>query len=159
MKVVNLIGGDRRSPEEGESYVSKGSVLCGAPSPILALHDAIVRRRTTKRDSIALVIGAHAGEGTAPGNASFEVVNMRGLQVCAGRLIMAAVLIQPGDGERLGAPVFRRWPPLRLLSGSAPVLRRSPFQPTRSPSRYFSDYKLDRGCGVGSYSRLRLSYA
>ena len=108
MKVVNLVGGDRRSPEEGESYVRKGSVLCGARSPVLALHDAIVRRRTTKRDSIAPVIGAHAGERTAPGNAPSEVVNMRGLQVCASRLIVAAVLIQPGDGEGIGAAVCRR---------------------------------------------------
>jgi hypothetical protein len=108
MKVVNLVSGDRRSPEQSESYVRKGSGLSGARSPVLALHDAIIRCRTTKRDSITPVIGAHAGERTAPSNASFEVVNMRRLQVCAGRLIVAAVLIQPGDGERLGAAVCRR---------------------------------------------------
>jgi hypothetical protein len=108
MKVVNLVGGDRRSPEEGESYVRKDSVLCGARSPVLALHDAIVCCRATKRDSIAPVIGAHAGERTAPSNASFKIVNMRGLQVCTSRLIVAAVLIEPGDGEGLGATVCRR---------------------------------------------------
>jgi hypothetical protein len=108
MKVVNLVSGDRRSPEQGESYVRKGSMLSGARSPVLALHDAVIRSRTTKRDSTAPVIGAHAGERTATSNASFEVVNMRGLQVCASRLIMAAVLIQPGDGEGLGSAVGRR---------------------------------------------------
>lgn len=158
MKVVNLVGRDRRSPEQSESYVRKGSGLCRARSPILALHDAIIRCRTAKRDSITPVIGAHAGERTAPSNAPFEVVNMRGLQVYASRLIVAAVLIQPRDGERLGAAVCRRQPLLRSLSRNTPCCgdhcsnRCDRFQEA-SPIT-----NRARGARWGHFSRLRLIF-
>ena len=107
---MNLVGGDRRSPEQGKSYVSEGPVLFRSRSPILTLHNAKVRRRATKGDPISLVVGAPAGEGTTPSDPSFEVVDMRRLQVGAGRLIVAAILIQPRNREGLSAAVRRSLP-------------------------------------------------
>ena len=92
---MNLVGGDRRSPEQGESYMSERPVLWRACSPVLTLHHAVIRRRATERDSISFVVGAHASEGAAPSNSSREVVNMGGLRVWPGRLIMAAIFVQP----------------------------------------------------------------
>ena len=115
---MNLVSGDRRSPEQGESYVSEGAALCRARGPVFTLHHAIVRCRTAKRDSISLVVGAHAGKGTAARDSSFEVVDMRRLQVWPGWLIVAAILIQTRNRVGLGAAIRRGWPLLHLLSGS-----------------------------------------
>jgi hypothetical protein len=115
---VNLVGGDRRSPEQSESYVSEGAVLCRARGPVFTLHHAIVRCRTAKRDSISRVVGAHAGKRTAASDSSFKVVDMRRLQVWPGRLIVAAILIQPRNRVGLGAAIRRGSPLLHLLSGS-----------------------------------------
>ena len=71
-----LVGGDRRSPEQCESYMSKGTPLRGSGGPILALHHAVVRGRSAESNSIPKVIGAHASEGTASGHPSFEMVNV-----------------------------------------------------------------------------------
>lgn len=104
MQVVNLVSGDRRSPEEGQSYVREDAVLGCASCPVFALHDAIIRSRTTERDSISVVVGAHARERAAPGNSSFEMVDVRRLQVASGGLIVAAILVQPGNRIGPGAP-------------------------------------------------------
>ena len=120
---MNLVGGDRRSPEQGESYVSEGAVLCRARGPVFTLHQAIVRCRTAKRDSASLVVGAHAGKGTAARDSSFKVVDVRWLQICPGWLIVAAILIQPRNRVGLGAAIRRSWPLLHLLSGSGPSYR------------------------------------
>ena len=119
MEIVNLIRRDRRSLEESQSYVAEGPVLCRAPGPVFTLHDAVVRSWSAKGDPISLVVGAHAGESAAPGDASFEVINVRRLQVWPSRLIVAAVLIQPGNWVGLGATICRH----RLL---ADLLRGSP---------------------------------
>ena len=76
VKVVYLVSGDSLSPEQRESYVSKDSLLCCPGGPVLPQHDAIIGCRTAKRDSISLVIGAHASKGAAPGYPSFEIVNV-----------------------------------------------------------------------------------
>ena len=90
---MNLVNGNRRSPEQGQSYVSEGPALCRARGPVFTLHHAIVRCRTAKRDSISFVVGAHAGKGTAASDSSSKVVDMRRLQVWPGWLIVAAILI------------------------------------------------------------------
>ena len=76
MKVMYLVGGNSLSPEQGQSYVSKGTLLGCSGGPIFTEHDTIIRCWTAKSDSIPLVIGAHASEGAAPGNPSLEMVNV-----------------------------------------------------------------------------------
>src|SRR6266550_1031122 len=73
--------------------------------PILSLHHAVVRCRTAKSDAISLVVSAHACKGAAPGDSTFEMVDMRRFEVWASRLIVAAILIQPGNWIRIGATV------------------------------------------------------
>jgi hypothetical protein len=125
VKIVDLVGGDRRSPEQRESYVSEGALLCRARSPVLTLHYAIVRCRTAERDPVPLVVGTHTGEGAAPGHSSFEIVDVRRLQVRPGWLITAAVLIQPRNRVGIGAAVRRQRRLLRLQSGRRNAERRS----------------------------------
>jgi hypothetical protein len=55
-----LVSGNRRSPEQRESYMRKSALLRGSCSPILALHHAVIGCGAAKRDSISLIVGAHA---------------------------------------------------------------------------------------------------
>jgi len=105
MEIVNLIGRDSLSPEQRESYMSESSLLRAPRSPILALHHAIIGGRTSKRNSISFIVGAHAGEGAASRHASLEVVNVRRLQARTSRLIVTAILIQPRNRIRIRAAV------------------------------------------------------
>jgi hypothetical protein len=88
-----------------QPYVSKGTMLRSSGGPILSLHHTVIRCRTAKSDAISLVVGAHACKGAAPGDSTFEMVDMRGFEVWACRLIVAATLIQPGNWIRIGATV------------------------------------------------------
>ena len=97
--------GDRRSPKERESYVGERALLRRAGSPVFPVHDAIVRRRRAKRDAIALIIRAHARKGAAASGVALEMVNMRGLEVRASGLVMAAIFVQPGNGVGIGAAI------------------------------------------------------
>ena len=40
VEIVNLVSGDRRSPEQGEPYLSEGAALCRARGPVFTLHHA-----------------------------------------------------------------------------------------------------------------------
>ena len=73
---MNLVGGDRRPPKQGQSYVCEGTLLRRAGSPVFPLHHAEVRRGAAERDSIPLVIRAHSAERATPGDPAFEVVNV-----------------------------------------------------------------------------------
>jgi len=95
MKIVNLVRGDRRSLEKRESYVRERPVLRRASSPVFTLHHAVVGGKGTEGDSIAQIVGSHAGEGAATGDAAFEVVDVRWLEIGTGRLIMASISVQP----------------------------------------------------------------
>ena len=88
-----LIGGDRRSPEQRQSYMCEGPLLRSSRAPKLSLHHAVVGRRTAKSDTVSLVVGAYPGEGTAPGDSTFEMIDMRRFEVCSCRLIVAAILV------------------------------------------------------------------
>jgi len=88
-----LVCGDRRSPEQRESYVSEGTLLCCSSGPILSLHHPVVSCGTAKRDTIPPVIGAHAGKGAAPCDSTFEMVDMRRFKVRSGCLVVAAILV------------------------------------------------------------------
>lgn len=105
MKVVDLVGGDRRPPEQSESYVGEGALLSGAGRPVFSLHDAVVGGGTAEGDAIALIVGAHAGESAAAGDASLEVVDVGRLQIGGGWLIVAAVFVKPRDGVGIAAAV------------------------------------------------------
>jgi len=76
MKIVNLICGDRRSPEQRESYVGEDALLRRAGGPIFAVHHAVVGGGAAEGDAVTLIVGAHAGEGAAAGNAAFEMVDV-----------------------------------------------------------------------------------
>lgn len=102
---MDLVGGSHRPPKKRESYMREGAFLCGAGGPVLSLHNAVISRGAAKRNSISLIVSAHAGESAAPGDSALEVVDMRGFEVRACRLIVAAVLIQPRNWVRLGAAV------------------------------------------------------
>ena len=73
---MDLVCGNRRSPEQRQSYVSESTLPCCSGSPVLSLHHAVVRCGAAKRDPISLIVGAHAREGAAPGNSTFEMVDM-----------------------------------------------------------------------------------
>ncbi len=105
MKVVYLIRGGSLSPEQRKSCMSESSLLRAARSPVLAVHHAIICGRTPKRNSISLIVGAHAGEGAASRHAALEVINVRRLEAWASRLIVTAVLIQPRNWIRIRAAV------------------------------------------------------
>lgn len=90
---MNLVCGDRRSPEQRESYMGEGALLCGSSGPILALHDAVVSCGAAKRDAIPLIVRAHARKGAGPRHATLEVVDMGRLEIRARGLIVAPILV------------------------------------------------------------------
>ncbi len=102
---MNLVGRDRRSPEQSQSYVGEGALLCRAGRPILALHHAVVRGRTPKRDPISVIVGAHPGESAASRHSTFEMEYVRRFQVRPGGLIVAAIFVQPRDRIRVSSAV------------------------------------------------------
>jgi hypothetical protein len=115
---MNLVGGDRRPPKQGQSYVCEGTLLRRAGSPVFPLHHAEVRRGAAERDSIPLVIRAHSAERATPGDPAFEVVNVRRLQIRPGRLIVAAISVKPRNRVRVSTAVRRPRPRVGLLTGN-----------------------------------------
>ena len=69
------------------------ALLRSSRAPKLSLHHAVVGRSTAKSDTVSLVVGARPGEGAAPGDSTFEMIDMRRFEVCACRLIVAAILV------------------------------------------------------------------
>jgi hypothetical protein len=94
---MDLVCRDRRSPKQGQSYVCEGTLLCCASSPIVSLHDAVIGGWAAKSDAVSLIVGAYARKGAAASDSAFEMIDMRGFEVWASRLIVAAILIQPGN--------------------------------------------------------------
>ena len=105
VKIVDLIRGGKLSPEERESYVGVCCVLGGASGPVVAGHDAVIGGGAAEWDTISLIVGAHAGEGAATGYFSFEVVNVRGLEIGARRLVVVPVFVEPRNWVWIGAAV------------------------------------------------------
>lgn len=105
MKVVDLVGRDSLSLKQGESYVSESTVLGCSGGPVFSLHDAVVSRRTAKGDSIPFVIGPHSCEGAGAGYSALKMVDMGRLQVLSGGLIVAAIFVQPRNGEGIGGAI------------------------------------------------------
>jgi hypothetical protein len=67
---VYLIFGNRRSPEQCESYMGEGALLRSSGGPIFSLHRAVIRCGTAKRDPIPLFISTHACKGAAASNSA-----------------------------------------------------------------------------------------
>jgi len=105
VKIVYLVSRGQRSLEQRESYRSERALLGRSRSPILSVHYAVVRCGAAKRDPIALIVRAYARKSTAPRDTTFEMVDIRRFQIRAGRLIMAAVLIEPGYRVRIRASI------------------------------------------------------
>src|ERR1700733_11774096 len=104
-KIGDLVLGGNLSPEQRKSYVGESSVLRGTRRPVIAGHDAVIGGGAAKWDSISLVVGAHPCECAATRYFSFEVVNMRRLEIRSSRLIVAAVFVEPWNRVWIGVPV------------------------------------------------------
>src|SRR5580658_7775519 len=105
MKIVYLICGTRRSPEQSESYMREGALLRSSGGPVLPLHHAVICCGTAKRDPIPFFVRARTRKGAAASNSAFEVVDIGRFEVCTRRLIVAAILVQPRNRIRIGATV------------------------------------------------------
>lgn len=57
MKVVNLVGGDRRPSKQRQSYMCESAVLRRSGSPVFALHQPIICGLRAECDAIAVGIG------------------------------------------------------------------------------------------------------
>ena len=91
VKIVDLVWGNRRSPEESQSYMGKGALLrCARPNILLASRHSPLW--DCQSDSISSIVGAHACEGTAPGHTTLEMVDMRRFEICSRWLIVAPCL-------------------------------------------------------------------
>ncbi len=95
MEIVNLMFGTELVPEKRQSYVGEYSRLRYPGCPILAIHDAEISCLRAEQYTLAFPIGAGAVEPGATGYPAFEVVDVRRLQFRTGRLVVAAVHIQP----------------------------------------------------------------
>ena len=102
---MDLVCRDRRSLEQGQSYMGERPLLCCSGRPVFALHHSVVRRGAAKRDALSLIVGPHAGEGATASDTTLEMINMRWFEIGACRLIMTAILIQPRNRVRIGTAV------------------------------------------------------
>src|ERR1700733_34669 len=105
VKIVNLVGRDRRPLKKCESYMSEGAALRGASSPVFALHHAVVGGGAAEGDAISMIVCADAGEGAATRDAAIEMVDVRRLEIEAGGLIVTAVFVEPGNWVRVRTAV------------------------------------------------------
>ena len=105
MKIVNLVCGGHRSPEERESYVSEAALLRRAGGPIFSLHHAVISCGAAEGDAISLVVGAHACESAAAGDAAFEMVDVGRLEIRACWLIVTAIFVERWNWVRVGAAI------------------------------------------------------
>ena len=100
MKIVNLIRRDSLPLEERKSYVGK-SAMDGLPRrKVLAGHVAEIGCWCAEGQAVALVVCPHAGEAGAAGKLAFEMIDVGKLHVGLGRLVVIAILIQPGNMGR-----------------------------------------------------------
>jgi len=105
---VDLVCRDRRSLEKRQSYVGERPLLRCSSCPVFALHHAVVRGGTAKRGTISSIVGPHADEGATVSHATFEMVDVRRLEIRACRLIVTAILIQPRNRIRISTAIGSR---------------------------------------------------
>jgi len=95
VKIVDLVCRGSLPLKQGESYVGERPSLRSARGPVFSLHKPVIGCGCAEGDPIASVVGAYTREIGAPGNTAFEMVDVRWLKARAGRLVVAAVLVQP----------------------------------------------------------------
>jgi len=105
VKIVNLIGRDRRPLKKRKSYMGEDAALGGASSPVFALHHAVVGGGAAEGDAISMIVCTDAGEGAATRDAAIEMVDVRRLEIEAGGLIVTAVFVEPGNWVWVGTAV------------------------------------------------------
>ena len=76
-----------------------------ARSEILALHETEVGGRRAESKAVTLIVSPDAGEAGASRNPSLEVKDVGKLDIVFGRLIVVAVLVEPGNGKRACAAI------------------------------------------------------
>jgi hypothetical protein len=108
MKIMNLVGRDRRSLKQRQSYMREDTLLCRPCRPIFTLHHPVVRGRTPERDSISVIVRPHSGERAASRHPPFEMEYVRWLQVRSRRLIVTAIFVQPWNRIRIGSAICSR---------------------------------------------------
>ena len=102
---------DRRSLEEGQSYMTEGAYLGRPGCKILSPDKREVCAWGTKSNPITLVVGPHAGEIIATCNVALEVIDIRRFHSRSWRLIVAPIFVQPGNRVGIGTPI--RWNTIR----------------------------------------------
>src|ERR1051326_6386910 len=76
-----------------------------ARSEILALHETEVGGRRAESKAVALIVSPHAREADASVNVSLEMKEVGKLDIIFWRLIVVAVLVEPGNGKRACAAI------------------------------------------------------
>lgn len=102
---MNLVCRSSLPLKQGESYMGERACLRSARRPIFSLHESVVGCGCAEGNPVAFIVSAHTNEIGAPGHPSFEMVDVRRFQLWTCRLIMTAVLIQPGYRIWIGAAI------------------------------------------------------
>ena len=105
MEIVDLALRSRRPLEERESYVAEGALPQLAASEILARHEAEVGALGAEGDAAPLIVSAHPPEVVGASDLPTKVKYVRWFHAGSGRLIVAAVLVEPRNRERICTPI------------------------------------------------------
>jgi len=107
MEIMNLVCGDRRSLEDGQSCVSKDPFLSLPCRPVFPSHDAVVGGWSAPSQPVAFIIRAHPVEPAAAAQLSLEVINAGKFDVRHGGLVVVTIFIEPRDRVRTCPAVGR----------------------------------------------------
>ncbi len=84
----------------------KGPIMGCSPREIFALHKRVIGCWVSEGKPVPLVVCPHARKIRAAGYLTFEMVDVRWFLIEACRLIVAAVLVEPGYGKGVRAIVI-----------------------------------------------------
>jgi hypothetical protein len=73
---VNLIFRSSLPLKQSESYMSECSRMWRATRKVFSLHKSVVSCGCAERNSVASIVSAHTDEIGAPGNSTFEMVDV-----------------------------------------------------------------------------------
>src|SRR5579863_4548144 len=85
--------------------MSESALLRGSRGPVFALHHTEIRGRCAECDAVTLTVRASPAKRAAARDAALEVINVRGFERRAGRLIVAAVFVEPRNRVGINTPV------------------------------------------------------
>ncbi len=121
MKIMNLVFRGSLPPKQCKSYMSECACLQSASGKVFSLHKSVVGCPCAERNAVALIVGAHTGEISAPGDSPFEMENVRRFQVWACGLVMTAILIQPRYRIGISAAIVGMQSWLWLIGGNSVI--------------------------------------